>query len=94
MAPEDNEQDRREIIWRLEQEEARADADLAKAQARKDEIAAKRLRAETAPDDPALCRECWVEFAESGVPMLRQPGGYGEDVYRCRNGHERRVQVR
>jgi hypothetical protein len=26
--------------------------------------------------------------------MLRQPGGYGEDVYRCRNGHERRVQVR
>jgi hypothetical protein len=104
MTPEEDQEERGEIIRRAQDEDRQADASLAKvqaqleqAQARKRETEAKRLRAEAAADDPSFetefCRDCFVELGER-VPMTPQSGGYAEDVYRCRNGHEHRVRRR
>ncbi|HXQ15939.1 MAG TPA: hypothetical protein VN814_15090 [Caulobacteraceae bacterium] len=90
MTPEEDEHDRSEIIRRLEDEKQRIDRQLAKEKA-------QSARAESSADDPSFgtefCRECFVELNER-VPLTPQPGGYGEDVYHCRNGHERRVRRR
>lgn len=98
--PEYDEQERREVIGRLEQRYQEAETrrlkgaqDAAIARVDKLNITAQLLRAQTPPDDPNLCLACWAEFADH-IPLTPQPSGYGQDILRCRNGHERRVQVR
>ena len=102
MAPKENEQERREVIRRAQDEYLRAEAKALQTKAVADQAesdrlqaVAKHLRAQAAADGLQLgeqdCLEGWIGSGER-VPMTPQPGGYAEDVYRCRNGHERRVR--
>lgn len=100
MTPIEDEQERREEIRRLEQENLRLDQETAHRNA--DNMTAKRQRAQneakalrlqfSAPSDD-ICPECWFDLGEH-VPLTPQASGYGEDIYRCGNGHEHRVGSR
>ena len=92
----DRDQERREIVRRLEDEEARLHADKARVISqydRKLEAAkARRLRAEGPypPGDP--CPICWIEHGTDSQ-MKPQSSGYGVDVFQCGvcgNSDERR----
>lgn len=104
MAPKEDEQERREVVRRLENEKlrlnrqkAQIDPSPTKIDRQLVETEAKILRAQSAANDPSfgteVCFECWVEIGER-VPLTPQPSGYAEDIYRCRNGHECRVRFR
>ena len=102
MTPEEDQQERGEVVRRLEdeklrlnREKAKLDPDPAGLDRQLAETEAKILRAKTPRDQTPLgeedCFECWVDTAGI-VPMTPEPGGYAEDIYRCRNGHERTVR--
>ncbi len=96
----DRDQERREIVGRLKDEDQRARTELAKAtsdyekaQAKKLKVEAALLRAQSLPDDPEICVPCWIT---DGVhrKMVPQSSGYGADVFRCSdcgNTKERRA---
>ena len=62
-----------------------AEAKQAKARIR-DQIA----RAESPPDDPELCLDCWVYHGERLRMVQQSSAERGVDIRRCANGHEER----
>lgn len=91
MSPVKNEQERREEIRRLEQEDLRADARLAEINAELQQIQAdkvqrqaKRLRAERPFPPGEICPNCWVNHGEKSLLRAAQhddPDHY--DLLRC-----------
>ena len=60
MASEENEQKRREIIRRLEQDKARVETQLATTQEERAALEAALLRAYHPPHSNDVCLTCWV----------------------------------
>jgi hypothetical protein len=50
------------------------------------------LRAESPPDDPELCLDCWVYHGERLKMVAHDSTEYGIDIFRCANDHERRAK--
>ncbi len=75
------------------EDHSEADASLAAIDLQLAQVEARKVRAKSPPDDPALCFNCWV-YNGDHLKMLPQPGEYGVDVFRCARGHERHARHR
>lgn len=92
MSPRKNEQELREIVRRLEQEDLQADSDLAEANARvaeaktrKKNIQAKRRRAERPFPSDEICPHCWVDHGKiSPLHAIPHEDPKHYDRWRCR----------
>ena len=90
---EDENERRREIIRRLEDEETRLNAEKSAVERELAEVKARILRAQSPYPPGDICRACWDDH---GVHSKMQPqsGDRGVDAFRCgKCGHveERKV---